>query len=73
MKMKKSKEDVGDNTYRAELQEPNLKTVGFLGDNGTVYKRAGNMKKSNDKFRETRNKNKIINNALKKGWKTSKL
>ena len=46
-----------------------IKTVGFLADNGKVYKRKSTADKSN----ATRERNKITNMALLKGYKVSKL
>lgn len=43
--------------------------VGYLSDNGKVYKRKVNADKAN----EIREKNRLENRAAKKGWRVSSL
>lgn len=46
-----------------------VKTIGFLGADGKVYKRKANAEKS----KQVRQKNRLENRANKKGWKVSSL
>lgn len=46
-----------------------IKTVGFLSDNGKVYKRKGNATKAN----AIKEQNRLKNRSAAKGWKVSKL